>query len=93
MPTRPHPWQPPAAFNFIATLITFGAAIGLARLQITVIPIHLADQGVRNVLIDRARRQQMNRIPHFGDFRKHHGGAGADQKIGGKTQGRIGSNS
>jgi multidrug resistance efflux pump len=28
MPARP--WVPPAAFNFIATLITFGAAIGLA---------------------------------------------------------------
>src|SRR6202453_247228 len=28
MPTRP--WAPPAAFNFIATLIAFGAAIGLA---------------------------------------------------------------
>jgi multidrug resistance efflux pump len=28
MPTRP--WVPPAAFNFVATLITFGAAIGLA---------------------------------------------------------------
>jgi multidrug resistance efflux pump len=28
MPTRP--WVPPAAFNFIATLIAFGAAIGLA---------------------------------------------------------------
>jgi multidrug resistance efflux pump len=28
MPTRP--WVPPVAFNFIATLITFGAAIGLA---------------------------------------------------------------
>jgi multidrug resistance efflux pump len=28
MPARP--WQPPAAFNFIATLIAFGAAIGLA---------------------------------------------------------------
>jgi multidrug resistance efflux pump len=26
----PRTWQPPAAFNFIATLITFGAAIGLA---------------------------------------------------------------
>ena len=28
MPTRP--WVPPATFNFIATLIAFGAAIGLA---------------------------------------------------------------
>jgi multidrug resistance efflux pump len=28
MPTRP--WVPPAAFNFVTTLITFGAAIGLA---------------------------------------------------------------
>src|SRR5271155_5876194 len=28
MPMRP--WAPPATFNFIATLITFGAAIGLA---------------------------------------------------------------
>jgi multidrug resistance efflux pump len=28
MPVRP--WAPPAAFNFIATLIAFGAAIGLA---------------------------------------------------------------
>ena len=28
MPTRP--WVPPAAFNFVATLIMFGAAIGLA---------------------------------------------------------------
>ena len=28
IPARP--WQPPAAFNFIATLIAFGAAIGLA---------------------------------------------------------------
>jgi multidrug resistance efflux pump len=28
MPARP--WVPPAAFNFIATLIAFGAAIGLA---------------------------------------------------------------
>ena len=28
MPTRP--WVPPAAFNFIATLIAFGAGIGLA---------------------------------------------------------------
>jgi multidrug resistance efflux pump len=26
----PRTWQPPAAFNFIATLIAFGAAIGLA---------------------------------------------------------------
>src|ERR1700722_10359741 len=26
----PRTWQPPAAFNFVVTLITFGAAIGLA---------------------------------------------------------------
>ena len=32
----------------------------------------------------------MDGVAHLGDLREHHGGAGAHQKIGGKTERRIG---
>ena len=56
-----------------------GAAVGFTELKIAVVPVHLANQGVGDVLAGGTWRQQMDGVAHLSDFGKHHRGAGAHQ--------------
>ncbi|MNH19042.1 hypothetical protein D3C79_787660 [compost metagenome] len=59
-------------------------------LQVAVVPVHFAHQRVGNVLVFRARGQHVDRVAHLGHFREQHGGASADQQVGGIAQCRVG---
>ncbi|MDR6356217.1 hypothetical protein Q3H58_002888 [Pseudomonas psychrotolerans] len=67
-----------------------GAAIGHAPLQVTVVPVHLADQRIGHLGGGGAWGQQVDAVAHLGVLGEHHRGTRAHQQIGGHAQGRVG---
>ncbi len=58
-----------------------GAAVDRAAAEVFVVPGHLADEIARDVLVRRARGQQVNRVADLRDLGEHDRGAGADEQV------------
>jgi hypothetical protein len=76
-----------------AALVTgggIGGAVGSAAGEVFVVPLHFVDEGASDIGSGTARGEEVNGVAHFGDFTEQDSGAGADEQVGGETDGGVG---